>query len=96
MARSATPVVAFDARHNVWLISLLGINGPGTNPVLTSRSIDGGRTWSNPIITATGGLDKNWIVCDNTSTSPFSGTCYTQYTSSPVTRSGCVAPSTAG
>jgi len=73
------PVVAFDARHNVWLISLLGLGGPGTNPVLTSRSTDGGRTWSAPIVTATGGLDKNWIVCDNTATSPFFGNCYTQY-----------------
>ena len=23
-------------------------------------------------------LDKNWIACDNTPTSPFYGSCYTQ------------------
>jgi hypothetical protein len=77
--RVSDPVVAFDARHNVWLISLLGLNGPGTNPVLTSVSTDGGRSWSNPVITASGDLDKNWIVCDNTSSSPFFGTCYTEF-----------------
>ncbi|GLZ32224.1 hypothetical protein Lesp02_44120 [Lentzea sp. NBRC 105346] len=72
------PAVAFDAKHNVWLISSLGIGCPGT-PVLTSRSTDGGLTWSNPITTATGSLDKNWIVCDNTASSPFFGNCYTEY-----------------
>jgi hypothetical protein len=76
--------VAFDARHNVWLISSLGING-NTVDVLTSRSTDGGLTWSNPVTTATGSLDKNWIVCDNTTTSAHYGNCYTEY---DVTSSG--------
>jgi hypothetical protein len=70
--------VAFDARHNVWLISSLGISG-STVDVLTSRSTDGGLTWSNPVITATGANDKNWIVCDDTSSSPHFGNCYTEY-----------------
>ncbi|HZM79463.1 MAG TPA: sialidase family protein [Candidatus Limnocylindrales bacterium] len=72
------PAVAFDAQDNVWLISSLGIRSGGAD-VLTSRSTDGGLTWSNPIVTATGDLDKNWIVCDNTASSPFFGNCYTQY-----------------
>jgi hypothetical protein len=72
------PAVAFDAQDNVWLISSLGIRSGGAD-VLTSRSTNGGLTWSNPIVTATGNLDKNWIVCDNTSSSPFFGNCYTQY-----------------
>src|SRR5436305_10679629 len=33
--------VAFDAKHNVWLISSLGVNCPTGEPVLTSRSTDG-------------------------------------------------------
>ncbi|MEV6647861.1 sialidase family protein [Amycolatopsis sp. NPDC051371] len=77
--------VAFDAKHNVWLISSLGVNCPTGEPVLTSRSTDGGKTFGNPITTATGSLDKNWIVCDNTATSPFFGNCYTQY---DITSSG--------
>src|SRR6266540_3091497 len=76
--QASDPSVAFDAQDNVWLISTLGINGSQVD-VLTSRSTNGGLTWSNPIVTATGGLDKNWIVCDNTTTSPFFGNCYTQY-----------------
>jgi hypothetical protein len=76
--------VAFDAKHNVWLISSLGVNCPG-NPVFTSRSTDGGKTFGNPGTTATGSLDKNWIVCDNTATSPFFGNCYTEY---DITSSG--------
>jgi hypothetical protein len=72
------PAVAFDSRHGVWLISSLGIRSSSVD-VLTSRSTDGGRTWSNPILTATGSLDKNWIACDNTSSSAFFGNCYTEY-----------------
>jgi hypothetical protein len=76
--------VAFDARHNVWLISSLGLRSSSVD-VLTSRSTNGGLTWSNPVATATGSLDKNWIVCDNTASSPFYGNCYTEY---DVTSSG--------
>jgi hypothetical protein len=47
--------------------------------VVTSRSADG-VTWSAPFTTATGAnLDKNWIACDNTTTSPFYGNCYTEW-----------------
>jgi hypothetical protein len=80
--RATDASVAYDARHNVWLVSsltLLEAGGVHGNAVVTSRSIDG-VTWSNPFTTATGGdLDKNWIVCDNTATSPFYGHCYTQW-----------------
>jgi hypothetical protein len=76
--------VAFDAKHSVWLISSLGVNCPGT-PVFTSRSTNGGLTWGNPVTTATGSNDKNWIVCDNTASSPFFGNCYTEY---DITSSG--------
>jgi hypothetical protein len=74
------PAVAYDRRHNVWLISSLGIPASGANTVLTSRSINGGVTWSNPVRTSTtGNPDKNWIVCDNTTPSPFYGNCYTEW-----------------
>ena len=61
--------VAFDAGHNVWMISSLGISG-STVDVLVSRSTDGGLTWSNPVTVATGSNDKNWTVCDDTSDQP--------------------------
>src|SRR5947209_10882815 len=81
--RATDASVAYDARHNVWLVSsltLLEAGGVHGNSVVTSRSTNGGVTWSNPSTTATGGdLDKNWIVCDNTSTSPFYGHCYTEW-----------------
>jgi hypothetical protein len=74
------PAVAFDARHGVWLISSLGIRSNGTNQVVTSRSANGGVTWSNPVATSTtGNPDKNWIACDNTTSSPFYGNCYTEW-----------------
>ncbi len=81
--RATDAAVAYDAKHNVWLISSLTLREAGGvhgNAVVTSRSTDGGLTWGNPVTTATGGdLDKNWIVCDNTSTSPFYGNCYTEW-----------------
>jgi hypothetical protein len=76
--QASLPSVTFDAKHNVWLISSLGLTS-STSDVLTSRSTDGGLTWGNPIVTASGDLDKNWIVCDNISASQFYGNCYTQY-----------------
>ncbi|HZT95065.1 MAG TPA: sialidase family protein [Gaiellaceae bacterium] len=78
-SRVSDPSVAFDARHNVWLVSslvLIGNNGVG---VVTSRSADGGHTWSAPVTVATTDADKNWIVCDNTAASPFFGHCYTEW-----------------
>ncbi len=81
--RATDASVAYDAAHNVWLISsltLLESGGVHGNSVVTSRSTDGGLTWSNPFTTVTGAdLDKNWIVCDNTSTSPYYGHCYTEW-----------------
>src|SRR5204863_5261614 len=61
--------VAFDAKHNVWLISSLGISSSAVD-VLTSRSTNGGTTWSAPVLTAPSSNDKNWIACDNTPSSP--------------------------
>jgi hypothetical protein len=83
--RVSDPAVAYDAKHNVWLISSLplleagGVHGAG---VVTNRSTDGGLTWGNPILvnqSNLGSVDKNWIVCDNTATSPFYGNCYTEW-----------------
>jgi hypothetical protein len=80
--RASDPSVAFDAKDGAWLISWLGIVTPsGPVDVLVSRSTDGGRTWGAPIVVNKDGHfnDKNWTVCDNTSTSPFFGHCYTEF-----------------
>ncbi len=83
--RVSDPVVAYDAEHNVWMISslpLLEAGGVRAAGVVTSRSTDGGLTWTNPITipdSVLGNVDKNWIVCDNTATSPFYGNCYTEW-----------------
>ena len=66
----------------MWLISYLGIvTASGPVDVLVSRSTDGGLTWGSPVIVNNSGdfNDKNWTVCDNTSTSPFYGNCYTEF-----------------
>jgi hypothetical protein len=82
--RASDPVVAFDAVNRVWLINTLAIDGPTTR-LTVSRSTDG-LTWSPPVTaiedTATRGItfDKNWIACDNGSSSPYRGACYVVYT----------------
>jgi hypothetical protein len=80
--RTTDESVAYDAAHGVWMISsltLLEAGGVHGNSVVTSTSTDGIH-WNTPFTTATGSdLDKNWIVCDNTSTSPFFGHCYTEW-----------------
>ena len=87
--RLSDPSVAYDAAHNAWLISYLGLVGANPNvaptapAVLVSRSTNGGLTWGNPIqVNSAGGTnnqDKNWSVCDDTPTSHFYGHCYTEW-----------------
>jgi hypothetical protein len=86
--RVSDPAVAYDAQDNVWLISTLAIlevpGGIKGQAVLSSRSTDATATaWNNPVAVVTAGrngnVDKNWIACDNTATSPFYGNCYTEW-----------------
>jgi hypothetical protein len=82
--RASDPSVAYDARHQRWLINALALTESGGNlispAVLVSRSTDG-ITWSaTPVTAATGtNLDKNWIACDNSAASPYYGHCYVEY-----------------
>ncbi|RAG85126.1 hypothetical protein DN069_13440 [Streptacidiphilus pinicola] len=72
--------VAYDAKDGVWMVSWLGIDASGNVDVDLSRSTDGGQTWGNPVTISTGTFDdKNWSVCDNHSSSPYYGQCYTEY-----------------
>src|ERR687887_1337377 len=83
-ARISDPSVAFDARHNVWMVSGLALDANLNGAAVTlNRSLNGGATWQNAtniaVATGTQNFDKNWTVCDNTPTSPFYGSCYTAW-----------------
>lgn len=80
---AADPSVAYDAKHGVWMISTLPLAGlsccNAIGDVAVSLSADG-LTWGNPILIDKTHLDdKNWTVCDNNSSSPYYGNCYTEW-----------------
>ena len=85
-ARASDPVVAYDAAHATWLISTLALEG-STTRLAINRSSDG-FTWGIALTAleervAQGvAFDKNWLACDNASSSPFFGRCYLVYTHS--------------
>ncbi|AUG75840.1 hypothetical protein CFP65_0919 [Kitasatospora sp. MMS16-BH015] len=80
-ARVSDPSVAYSAKYGTWLITGLVIdanaNGAG---VSVSRSADG-LSWQNPVLAVGNdgqGYDKEWIVCDNSTGSPYYGNCYVE------------------
>jgi RTX calcium-binding nonapeptide repeat (4 copies) len=78
-SRVSDPVVGWDAVHRVWLIGTLVANDQGS--LVVSRSRDG-VTWSAPETVPKGDseeIDKEWITCDNWTSSPFRGRCYLSY-----------------
>jgi hypothetical protein len=98
-ARVSDPSVAFDAKHNVWIVSWLGIVNPnGPVDVFVNRSTNGGLTWNNPVVVAKTGafFDKNWSVCDDTASSPFYGNCYTEFDNASANDKELMSTSTNG
>jgi hypothetical protein len=83
--RVTDPVVAYDAKHDTWLIQGLGIRTCPFNggQIFVSRSTDGGQSFGNPIVVQrqkpSQFFDKPWLACDNTPTSPFYGHCYAEW-----------------
>jgi len=82
--RTTDPVVAYDAKHDTWLVEGLGFPGcHESRSVFVSRSTDGANSFDEPVVvgrpTSSQDFDKNWIACDNTPTSPFYGNCYTAW-----------------
>jgi hypothetical protein len=77
--------VAFDARHDTWMISSIPLLPTLSVPtVFVSRSTDGSATYGEPVripppAVKKVDLDKNWTVCDNHTSSPFYGHCYTEF-----------------
>jgi BNR repeat protein len=75
---ASDPTVGYDAVHGVWLVGVLTLDGDGSS-VLVARSTDG-LHWSAPVDAADGPiLDKDWLACDNSPTSPHEGRCYLEY-----------------
>ncbi len=84
--RVSDPSVAYDAAHQTWIISSLAVVSSGTKlaspAIIVNLSTDGGLTWSKPLQVVNGGstyYDKDWIVCDDSSTSTFYGHCYIEW-----------------
>jgi len=85
-SRASDPAVAYDAAHGKWLISSLALKEPCPvdcqSAIVVSTSPDG-LTWSAPFTIAPSigsfAHDKNWTVCDNGTSSPNRGTCYTSF-----------------
>jgi len=74
---ASDPSVAYDAAHLAWMISSLALSNNGK--VVVSRSLDG-VSWVPPVtVSTTNDADKEWITCDNTSSSPFYGHCYVMW-----------------
>ncbi len=83
--RATDPAVAYDAKHDTWLVE--GQAMPKCDvpwKLFISRSIDGARTFEEPIVIGppkpSQQVDKPWITFDNTPTSPYFGNCYTGWT----------------
>jgi len=84
------PSFAYDAAHGQWIIASIAVQEDASgnllaDQILMSRSSDG-LSWGSPIAVVPlenipPGYDKDWIVCDNTATSPFYGHCYVQWDS---------------
>jgi hypothetical protein len=78
---ASDPVVAYDAKHGVWLIATLPLSSTLHTPaVVVSRSSDG-LTWQDPVSVdpSAPSSDKNWIVCDSWASSPHLGNCYLEW-----------------
>ena len=81
-ARISDPTVAYDAKHNVWIIIGLPLDASvNAQGLIASRSTDGGLTFQSPVTVSlhAGFYDKQWMTCDDTATSPFYGNCYAEW-----------------
>jgi hypothetical protein len=82
--RVSDPSVAYDAKHDTWMISSIPLLPSLDVPtIFVNRSTDGGTTFGNPVQIPPPArkvnLDKNWTVCDNHQGSSFYGNCYTEF-----------------
>jgi hypothetical protein len=83
-ARDTDPAVAYDPKHNTWMIVSLPLNSSVTGvAVIANLSTDGGLNWGNPVkVQMASGFqdfDKTWVSCDTWSSSPNYGNCYAEW-----------------
>ncbi|SPF33751.1 conserved exported hypothetical protein [Candidatus Sulfotelmatobacter kueseliae] len=78
---ASDPVVAYDAKPEVWMIASLPISSTLQTPAVTVNRSTDGMTWQKPVAvdTTAQASDKNWIVCDNWPASPYYGNCYVEW-----------------
>jgi hypothetical protein len=79
--RASDPSVAYDPKHNVWMVASLVLTSASGAGVEVSRSTDGGLTFANPVVVDIRNTfhDKSWIACDTNSNSPYYGNCYVEW-----------------
>jgi hypothetical protein len=88
--RASDPVIAYDARHGVWIATSLVLSVGTGGAFVVNRSPDGIR-WDPPVTVTESTapmlqLDKQWLACDNSAASPFFGNCYMAYSDLRTTR----------
>ena len=78
---ASDPSVIYDAAHSVWLISSLVISDANDDTILVVNSSADGIHWNKPVVANSDSsyADKDWITCDNTSTSKYYGNCYIEW-----------------
>ena len=89
LTRASDTVTAYDARFDVWIVSVLGLSGNANVPAVyidrgTVNFTTGDIDWQAPICqhftqAVADSPDKNWITCDNWPTSKGYGNCYVEY-----------------
>jgi hypothetical protein len=80
-ARVSDPVVTYDAKDKQWLASGLVLNAQTSGVGVVVNRSKNGTTWSKPILVVGNDgndYDKDWITCDNSSTSTNEGHCYVE------------------
>jgi len=74
------PVVAYDAMHGTWIATALAVvvSGPVVPQIDIMHSRDG-IAWDAPATLSVANGDKEWIACDNGTSSPYRGHCYLEW-----------------
>jgi hypothetical protein len=80
--RISDPSVAYDTKHDVWMVVGLVVDTNGRiHGLQVNRSTDGGVTFQNPVDVSvdSNSYDKQWMTCDDTPASQFYGNCYVEW-----------------